>query len=44
MVFGIFVLAAGIGCFVARIVLAAYLMGVRPTKPQPELGLTFAFN
>jgi hypothetical protein len=44
MVFGIFLLAAGIGCFVGRVVLAAYFMGVRPTKAQPELGLTFVFN
>jgi hypothetical protein len=44
IVCGIFVLAAGIGCFVGRIILAAYFMGVRPTKPQAEMGLTYAFN
>jgi hypothetical protein len=43
-VFGIGVLAAGIGCFVGRIVLASYFMGVRPTTPQPDIGLTSAFN
>jgi hypothetical protein len=44
IVLGWSVLAAGIGCFVGRIVLAAYFMGVRPAKPQAELGLTYAFN
>jgi hypothetical protein len=44
IVLGYSVLAAGGGCFVGRIVLAAYFVGVRPAKPQPELGLTYAFN
>jgi hypothetical protein len=37
-------LAAGIGCFVGRIALAAYFMGARPAQPRAELGLTHSFN
>jgi hypothetical protein len=37
-------LAAGIGCFVGRIALAAYFMGVRPAKPRAELEQTYLFN
>ena len=44
IVFGRCVLAAGIGCFFGRIALGSYFMGVRPTKPQAELGLTYPYN
>jgi hypothetical protein len=44
IVLGYSVLAAGGGCLVGRIVLAAYFVGVRPAKPQPELGLTYELN
>jgi hypothetical protein len=37
-------LAAGIGCFVGRIALAAYFMGVRPSQPRTDLGLTYSLN
>ena len=37
-------LVAGGVCFASKLILSAYFMGHRPTKPEIELGLTFAFN
>ncbi len=42
--FGRSLLATGIGCFGARIVLSAYFMDHRPGNPHADLGQTFAFN
>jgi hypothetical protein len=37
-------LGAGVAGFGAKLILSAYFMGHRPTKPETEPGLIFAFN
>lgn len=43
-VIGRCLLALGLAGFIGRLLLSAYFMGHRPTKPETELGLIFAFN
>jgi hypothetical protein len=37
-------LGVGVAGFAGKLILSAYFMGHRPTKPETELGLIFPFN
>jgi hypothetical protein len=41
---GKIVLAVGVACFVGTAGISSYFLGARPAKPQPELGMIYAFN